>query len=236
MKQLAIEKIRVKLGRDTSLNFSSATINFNNSPLVLIRGQNGSGKTTLLNLFGGYLKPKSGHILLNDELISGQGVRWSNNYGIVRGFQFPLLSGELTVWENIALPLMLKWWHDPYKYRSLITCRLEELGLESCADSSPAELSFGQRRIVEMVRIEMQLQRSQPKLLLLDEPFAGLDTFRRGKVIDIISKILDSNVPTIIVEHDARFERLMEIATEMELIFNDSVSELQLRRICTTEH
>lgn len=228
MSQLKIEQLEVRLGTHTRLVLASSMLTFDvNRPLIFIRGDNGTGKTTFLNLLCSYLRPVRGFASLDGVQISNRGPRWARKHGIVRGFQSPLLCNELTVWENVALPGWNRWWLNPRRVHESIIKRLKEIGLGKYADASPAELSFGQRRIVEMARIEMQLQQHNPRLLLLDEPLAGLDPLRRRKATDMIYNILKAGIATIIVEHDTHLDALAGLAAEVELVKTDTLSKLQ---------
>jgi branched-chain amino acid transport system ATP-binding protein len=229
--ELKIEKLEARIGTGPPLIFASTILDFESDrPLVLLRGDNGAGKTTLLNLLSGYIRPIRGFAALNGVPLSDRGVRWGTKNGIVRGFQTPLLCNDLTVWENVALPALAKWWSNPRSMAQAIATRLEELGITKVS-VSPGELSFGQRRIIEMARIEMQLKQSRPRFLLLDEPLAGLDPVRRTKVMDMICDIVGAGVPTMIVEHDSQVERLAEIASEVQLINRDAECELHVSRV-----
>jgi ABC-type branched-subunit amino acid transport system ATPase component len=227
--ELRIERLGVRVGTRGPFVFTSTTLCFGcDRPLILLRGDNGAGKTTLLNVLSGYIRPVHGFASLNGVQLSNRGARWGTRHGIVRGFQTPLLCNELAVWENVALPIM-KWWSNPRGIFNAIASRLKELGIQKI-EGSPAELSFGQRRIVEMARIEMQLKYCRPQLVLLDEPLAGLDMVRRREVTDMIISILDGGVPTMVVEHDAKVDRLAEIASEVELVNMAAECKLQVSR------
>jgi len=225
--ELKIERIEIRLGSKRCLVFGAATLAFQtNRPLIILRGDNGVGKTSLLNILSGFTQTSRGRIWLDGTKIASRNARWSTKHGILRGFQMPLLCDELTIWENIALPVMVQWWSNPSHWQNSITRRLKDLGMEGI-ERSPAELSFGQRRLIEMVRIEEQSKCLQPRLLLLDEPLAGLDVERRAMVAEIILAIVGAGVPTILVEHDGHLESFGELAREVDLVAHDGVCNLR---------
>jgi ABC-type branched-subunit amino acid transport system ATPase component len=200
--KLIVEDLSIEFSNHHLLQFASETWHFDKSTrLYLIRGENGSGKTSYLNVLSGYLRPKKGHALIGETRISGRGPSWASTHGIVRSFQNPLMCNELTVWENIALPLFNAPLKRASTYRQMAEEQLLSVGFLELVELSPAELSFGQRRIVELLRIRTQVQNTNAPLLLLDEPFSGLDPVRQEKARDIVNSFLESGAFCILVEH-----------------------------------
>lgn len=219
--RLRIEGLAIRLNHKRSMHFSDIEWDFGNGGyLLVLRGDNGVGKTVLLNLISGYLCPDKGRVFLNDKQISGKGVSWAASHGVVRGFQSPVLCNELSVQENVSLALCKFWWKFTRIIKPNLDAVLKETGLEFCKEYSPAELSFGYRRLVELARIRLQLASSAKSLLLLDEPFAGLDNNHRNLTWGILQDFLSQNKSIILVEHDRELPLTAHRSREVELVAN----------------
>ncbi len=220
--RLLIECLRVPFAPGRSITFPSTECTFEASrPVLILRGDNASGKTTFLNVLSGHVRPEHGRAFLGDIVLSGRGPTWAARRGVVRGFQSPLLCSDLNVWENIALPLLHKWWRPSARFRPAVVERLSAIGLDTLADFSPAELSFGQRRLVELVRIQFQISEGDKRLVLLDEPLAGLDTRHRAAAFRIIRAVDCERTPIILVEHDLRLPELADLSAELRITRRD---------------
>jgi ABC-type branched-subunit amino acid transport system ATPase component len=216
--RLSIECLQVPFPARRSITFPSTEWTFEaHRPVLIVRGDNASGKTTFLNVLSGYLRPRHGHALLGETVLSGRGPTWAARLGVVRGFQSPLLCSDLRVWENIALPLLRNWWRPVGRFRPAVLKRLSEIGLDTLVDLSPAELSFGQRRLVELVRIQFQISEGDKRLALFDEPVAGLDITHRAEAFRIIRWIAGQGLPIILVEHDMQLGELADVSEELRL-------------------
>ena len=167
--KLIVEDLSIEFSNHHLLQFASETWHFDKSTrLYLIRGENGSGKTSYLNVLSGYLQPLRGRALMCEVPISGRGPSWASINGIVRSFQNPQMCNELTIWENIVFPLFKAPWKKACTYREIAEEQLSSVGFLELVNHSPAELSFGQRRIVELLRVKTQVENSIARLLLLD--------------------------------------------------------------------
>jgi ABC-type branched-subunit amino acid transport system ATPase component len=219
MKILGIHDLSVKLGKQERIRFVTTDWEFEDAKsLLVLRGQNGSGKTTLLNVLSGHLSPTKGEATLDGAILSGHGPSAATKFGIVRGFQIPLFCTELKIWENIMLTANLCWWERADRVRNAVMKRLSDMGLKDCVDRSPIELSFGQRRIAELVRVEFQVKQPGAKLVLLDEPLAGLDNRHRVDALHLIENIIDLQIPMIVVEHDDGLDYLTDCVKQVELV------------------
>jgi len=178
----------------------------------LIIGPNGAGKTTLFNLITGELRADSGRIMLFGRDLTGIAARRRTHLGLARTYQIITLFPGETLARNITLSLLglsrLRW--NPVVrlngQRDLLDQAHETLvrvGLEHLADRPVAQTSYGERRRVE---IAMALAQN-PKVLLLDEPFAGLSVEERRDVLSMISSI-PRDVTIVMIEHD------MDVALE----------------------
>ena len=172
----------------------------------LIIGPNGAGKTTLFNLITGELAPDSGSIELCGRDITRTASRHRAHLGLARTYQIITLFPHDTILRNVTLALLglspLRW--NPFRpldgERHLTQRALEALarvGLEAIAERPLAQTSYGERRRVE---IAMALAQA-PKVLLLDEPFAGLSIDERRDVQRLLSAI-PSAVTVVMIEHN----------------------------------
>ena len=178
----------------------------------LIIGPNGAGKTTLFNLITGELRADSGRILLFGRDLTGIAARRRTHLGLARTYQIITLFPGETLTRNITLSLLglsrLRW--NPLVrlngQRDLLDqahATLVRVGLEHLADRPVAQTSYGERRRVEIAMALAQ----DPKVLLLDEPFAGLSVEERRDVLSMISSI-PREVTIVMIEHD------MDVALE----------------------
>ena len=178
----------------------------------LIIGPNGAGKTTLFNLITGELRANSGRIILFGQDLSGIAARRRTHLGLARTYQIITLFPGETLARNITLSLLglsrLRW--NPVVrlngQRDLLHQAHETLvrvGLDHLADRPVAQTSYGERRRVEIAMALAQ----RPKVLLLDEPFAGLSVEERRDVLSMINSI-PRDVTIVMIEHD------MDVALE----------------------
>jgi branched-chain amino acid transport system ATP-binding protein len=175
-------------------------------------GPNGAGKTTLLNIIAGHLTPTSGRISYGDRDVTRLKAHGRARLGLGQTFQVPSVFDERTVVENVLFGVTarsgraLSPWRPLSRERALWSeadALLERWGLTERRDVPVKFLSYGERRIVEIV---MALA-GEPRVLLLDEPAAGLSGAETKNIIETITA-LDSTMTLIMVEHD------------MELVFS----------------
>jgi branched-chain amino acid transport system ATP-binding protein len=178
----------------------------------LIIGPNGAGKTTLFNLVTGELRADSGRIVLFGRDLTGLAARRRAHLGLARTYQIITLFPAETLARNVTLSLLglsqRRW--NPFvrlaTQRDLLDRARETLarvGLDHLADRPVAQTSYGERRRVE---IAMALAQN-PRVLLLDEPFAGLSIEERRDVLILIGSI-PRDVTIVMIEHD------MDVALE----------------------
>jgi len=175
-------------------------------------GTNGAGKTTLFNLISGNLPLTSGTILFNDHDISEKMDFQIAKLGIARTFQTTKLFTHMSVFENIKIGRHSKSnsgflsnilnlpgnWRDENELDSFVSRLLEDLKLFDLKDEIATELPFGKQRLVEIARALA----SEPDLLLLDEPAAGLNIYETNELAQLIQLIREQGVTVLIVEHD----------------------------------
>jgi len=178
----------------------------------LIIGQNGAGKTTLFNLITGELSIDAGQVLLFGSNITRAPTRRRAHMGLARTYQIITLFPGETLLRNVTLSLLglspLRW--NPLarldRQQHLVDkalAALSRVGLQHLADRPVAQTSYGERRRVEIAMALAQ----EPKVLLLDEPFAGLSVEERGDVLRLIGSI-PRDVTIVMIEHD------MDVALE----------------------
>jgi branched-chain amino acid transport system ATP-binding protein len=185
----------------------------NNISLALPRGArhaligpNGAGKTTLINLITGRVRASAGKVLLDGEEITALSQAGRTRRGIARTFQVNQLFRGLTVLENVYLAIgertgiCRRLWRSAGREVAVLEEALDHLqALELLADACKPvrELPYGRQRLVEIAIALAQ----RPKLLLLDEPAAGVPSSESHLILDAIAR-LDPNITVLIIEHD----------------------------------
>lgn len=178
----------------------------------LIIGPNGAGKTTLFNLITGELRPDSGRVLLFERDITGVATRRRAHLGLARTYQIITLFPGETLAGNVTLSLLglspLRW--NPLvrldrrrDLRAAALATLERVGLGHLANRPVGQTSYGERRRAEIAMALAQ----DPKVLLLDEPFAGLSIEERRDMLALLATI-PRDVTIVMIEHD------MDVALE----------------------
>jgi branched-chain amino acid transport system ATP-binding protein len=176
--------------------------------LTSIIGPNGAGKTTFINLLTGNLLADSGKVFFCDEDITRLPIHKRVKKGICRSFQIMNIFPKLSVFENFQIPVFslmnrsLSFFKPVYSHADVnerVEKLLAELGLTSKKDLPAGTLSHGDQRLLE-IGLAMA---SEPKLLFLDEPTAGMNPVERVKVLENIRRLSREKQSTfVIVEHD----------------------------------
>ncbi len=194
----------------------------------LIIGPNGAGKTTLFNLITGELTPDAGSVLLFDRDITRLPSRNRPHLGMARTYQIITLFPRDTILRNAMLALLglspLRW--NPFtalqRQQHLLDAAraaLARVGLAEMAERPLAETSYGEKRRVEIAMALAQ----QPRVLLLDEPFAGLSIDERRDVRSLLSSI-PRDVTVVMIEHD--MDTALDLADRITLLhFGEVVVE-----------
>jgi len=169
-------------------------------------GPNGAGKTTLINLMTGMLRPDGGKIFLGDEEITRLGPEERVRRGLVRTFQINTLFPDLTALEAVALAVCERrgdantWWRPITAYSEALDEAhgiLVELMLGAVCHRPTRELAYGQQRLLE---IALALA-TRPKVLLLDEPAAGVPRDESSELFSAITS-LSQDITILFIEHD----------------------------------
>ncbi|MGH1416682.1 MAG: ABC transporter ATP-binding protein [Pelagimonas sp.] len=175
-----------------------------------IIGPNGAGKSTLLNCLVGKLIPDTGSVMFDGNSVLGRSPHEINQMGISRVFQTPEIFGDLTVMENMMIPLFAKR-DGAYRLHAIESVQAEkgliqqaeemlaEVNMLDKREMHSASMSRGDKRRLEMAMCLVQ----DPKLLLLDEPTAGMARADTNNTIDLLKEIKEKRDITIaIIEHD----------------------------------
>jgi branched-chain amino acid transport system ATP-binding protein len=192
---IEVENLTVRFGGVTSLNQMS--VSFESGTCGLI-GPNGAGKTTFFNVLSGFVRPASGSIrAFGDDLLSIVHYRRAR-WGLRRTFQTEQAIEELSVYDNVALV------HEHAgkssgSRRAEVLDAISFVGLDADPTVKVGGLGVGQRRMVEVARAVV----GRPKLVLLDEPAAGLPDAETSRLADVIRQIpARTGALTILVDHD----------------------------------
>ncbi|MGQ0703787.1 MAG: LPS export ABC transporter ATP-binding protein [Gemmatimonadales bacterium] len=204
--------------------------------IVGLLGPNGAGKTTTFYLITGLIRPDAGHIELDGKDITGEPMYRRARLGIGYLAQEPSAFRRMSVEENVlAILETLSLTKD--ERRDRLEHLLEELGIKHLRDNKAYSLSGGERRRLEITRALV----TQPKFMLLDEPFAGVDPIAVHDIQTIVAGLRHRGIGVLITDHSV--EHMFEVVdrayimyegevraagTVRELVFNEQVAELYL--------
>lgn len=211
MALLEVKNLGISFGGLRAVDEFNITIE--KGQLYGLIGPNGAGKTTVFNMLTGVYKPTDGTILLDGENITGKSTIEINRAGIARTFQNIRLFKDMTVLDNVKVAL-----HNHYKYSVLTGIlrlpkyfkteklmnekameMLKVFELEDKAELTASGLPYGEQRRLEMARALA----TEPKLLLLDEPAAGMNPNETAELMDMIRLVRDKfGMTVLLIEHD----------------------------------
>ncbi|MBO6716675.1 MAG: ABC transporter ATP-binding protein [Rhizobiaceae bacterium] len=188
-------------------------------------GPNGAGKTTLINLITGQTKPDSGRILLHDEDVTAVATAGRVRRGLTRTFQINTLFPALTPIEAVTLAVAERKQQAGQFWRSLTDHKetveesfetLQQLGLGNVATSETRTLAYGQQRLLE---IALALA-TKPKVLLLDEPAAGVPKDESAMLFEVVAALPD-DISVLFIEHDMNI--VFKFATRIIVLVSGGV-------------
>lgn len=190
---LKISDLTVRFGGLKAL--SDIGFEIDRGQVVCIIGPNGAGKTTFFNVLSGLLPKKavSGHVTYESSDLRATRATGRTRLGIARTFQHAELFSELTVLQNVLSSRRATSQADIAKAMNL----LELLNLDDIANEFPDQLAFGARKRIDLARAVF----SQPQLLLMDEPFGGLDNAERQVMGEAIRWVRDQGVTIVVIDH-----------------------------------
>ena len=218
----------VVVAKDISLTVIS-------NQLHALIGPNGAGKTTLIKMISGELKPDQGVVMLLDRRVNHLSEIARVHRGCIRSFQVSSIIGSMTVFENILLAvkqkrsilkMLFRKFQSNSSESSFVYQTLNQLSLETLGTKVASTLSHGDKRKLELA---MALA-MRPKILLLDEPFAGLDQAESSKLIELL-KSIKKIMPIFLIEHDMQavfaLADKISVLNEGEIIESGSVEKIR---------
>ena len=222
----------VVVAKDISLTVIS-------NQLHALIGPNGAGKTTLIKMISGELKPDQGVVMLLDRRVNHLSEIARVHRGCIRSFQVSSIIGSMTVFENILLAvkqkrsifkMLFRKFQSNASEASFVYQTLNQLSLETMGAKVASTLSHGDKRKLELA---MALAMG-PKILLLDEPFAGLDQAESSKLIELL-KSIKKNMPIFLIEHDMQavfaLADKISVLNEGEIIESGSVEKIRRSKL-----
>ena len=222
----------VVVAKDISLTVIS-------NQLHALIGPNGAGKTTLIKMISGELKPDQGVVMLLDRKVNHLSEIARVHRGCIRSFQVSSIIGSMTVFENILLAvkqkrsilkMLFRKFQSNSSESSFVYQTLNQLSLENMGTKVASTLSHGDKRKLELA---MALAMG-PKILLLDEPFAGLDQAESSKLIELL-KSIKKNMPILLIEHDMQavfaLADKISVLNEGEIIESGSVEKIRRSKL-----
>ncbi len=223
---LETNKVTIKFGGLTAVN--EVSIRIEPHKITALIGPNGAGKTTLFNCISGVYVPTSGEVILNGEHLEGKRGFQICKAGIARTYQVINLFWKMSVLENVLVGmeshLKANFWDSLFctkrkrEEEARILEKAHELirfvGLEDYAYASAASLSYGKQRLLEIIRGLA----SEPEIILLDEPAAGMNTAEKAELDTLLKKILDMGVTILVVEHDMKL--IMDVSDYIYVLCN----------------
>lgn len=213
MNMLRLERVKKSFGGLTAVN--EVSFELHDTGITGLVGPNGSGKTTLFHLITGFYKLDQGHIYYRDKQISGLPPHTISRMGLVRTFQQTRALPFMSTLDNLLssapnqmgehlIPVFLKPGRvrqEEKENRKRAREILDILKLTSLTDQLAGKLSFGQQKLVEWGRVLM----ARPKMILLDEPTAGINPTLIRQLVEVITRLSDDGIKIFLIEHNMPF-------------------------------
>ena len=195
---------------------SDVSFEVNQGEIYGLLGPNGAGKTTMFYIIAGLASSDLGEIILDDKNISNIPMHKRSKMGIKYLPQEPSIFQNLSVYQNLQglAELSFKNNKDIQKF---IESSIEEYGLSEISNLKGRQLSGGQRRKVEIARTLA----AKPKIILLDEPFAGIDPIAIEDIKNVLRKLVKKNIGVLITDHNVR--ETLEICDQAAIINNGEI-------------
>ena len=192
---------------------SKVSIEIHESDIFGLLGPNGAGKTTTFYIIAGLMNPDDGEIKLSNQDISKLPMHKRSKLGIKYLPQEPSVFQNLTVYENL-LGLAELSFKNNKDITDFVSSSIEEFGLSDITELKGRQLSGGQRRKVEIARTLA----AKPKIILLDEPFAGIDPIAIEDIKKVLKKLSGKGIGILITDHNVR--ETLEICNQAAIINN----------------
>ena len=211
---LEIKKISKSIKDKAILN--EIDIRVGSGDIYGLLGPNGAGKTTTFYIIAGLISCESGEINFLNQDISKLPMHKRSKLGIKYLPQEPSIFQNLSVYENL-LGLAEISFNNQKDIKNFINKSIDEFDLSEICDLKGRQLSGGQRRKVEIARTLA----AEPKIILLDEPFAGIDPIAIGDIKNVLKKLSDKNIGILITDHNVR--ETLEICNHAAIINNGEI-------------
>ena len=195
---------------------SKVSFEINKSDIFGLLGPNGAGKTSTFYIIAGLMSPDDGKITLSNKDISKLPMNKRSKLGIKYLPQEPSIFQNLTVYENL-LGLAELSFKNKKDITDFVSKSIEEFGLSDITQLKGRQLSGGQRRKVEIARTLA----AKPKIILLDEPFAGIDPIAIEDIKKVLKKLSGKGIGILITDHNVR--ETLEICNEAAIISNGEI-------------
>ena len=195
---------------------SKVSFEINKSDIFGLLGPNGAGKTSTFYIIAGLMNPDDGKITLSNKDISKLPMHKRSKLGIKYLPQEPSIFQNLTVYENL-LGLAELSFKNNKDITDFVSSSIEEFGLSDITQLKGRQLSGGQRRKVEIARTLA----AKPKIILLDEPFAGIDPIAIEDIKKVLKKLSGKGIGILITDHNVR--ETLEICNEAAIISNGEI-------------
>lgn len=232
---LKANNLSIEFGGLKAVQNFNLEIDENNKELVAIIGPNGAGKTTVFNMLTGIYTPTHGQIIIQDQVMNGLRAFKFTQKGIARTFQNIRLFGSATVLENLIIAMDMqvdytfvdallqtkKYKAVEAKFKQQAMDLLKTLHLDSKADFPAKNLAYGEQRRLEIARALA----TNPKVLCLDEPAAGMNPMEVNELITLIGEIREKfDINIILIEH--HMNMVMAIADRIKVLdFGVTIAE-----------
>lgn len=224
VEALRIEGLMKRFGGITAVHAVSFSVP--TQAIVAVIGPNGAGKTTLFNLISGFHRPDEGRIYFAGQEITGLAPEKIASAGVIRTFQIVRLFTQMTALENVLVGFHLNtrgsvgsaifcpgWLREQERrIREEAEELLTMVSLARVSHIPAANLTSGQQRLLEIARALA----ARPKLLMLDEPAAGLNTVETRELLALIRRIRERGVTVLLVEHDMSL--VMGVADQIHVL------------------
>ena len=217
-----------------SKNFKSkqalkkVSIEFRSNRINGLLGPNGSGKTTLFNIIAGFITPNEGNIILDDEDLTNLSLSVRTKLGISYLPQEPSIFRDMDVYDNIYSIAEL--FYDKKNSIKITSFLIKQFSLKNFEKTKGKLLSGGERRRTEIARALA----SNPKFLLLDEPFAGIDPIAIEEVKSTIGLLKNLNIGIIITDHNVK--EALSVVDYGYIIYNGEIIKSGSPKEITSDH
>jgi len=212
--RLTSELLEKSFNRRKVVNGISLTIN--SGEICGLLGPNGAGKTTTFHMLVGFLEPDSGKVFIDSKDVSGMPMYLRARGGIGYLAQEPTVFRGLTVEDNLVA-ILERTAEDKTVLRNRVESLLNEFGLMKLKNQKAWSLSGGEKRRLEVARVMI----NEPRIILLDEPFVGIDPITVSELKKIIRHLKDKGIGVLITDHNVR--ETLSITDRSYLIYNGQI-------------